>query len=112
MKTSFNYKSKRINLDVKSCNVVERAIGLMFKKREKARALLFDFKKPVSISIHSFFVFFPFIAVWLDNKNKVVDIKRIKPFILAVKPKKSFTKIVEIPINKTYEGDINLLDDI
>ena len=34
---------------------------------------------------------------------KVVDLKIIRPFTLIVYPKKSFYKLVEIPLNKKYE---------
>ena len=75
----------------------------MFSSRKNARALLFNFKKPVKLAIHSFFVFYPFLAIWLDNKNKAVKISVVKPFTLFVKPKKSFLKLIEIPINEKYK---------
>ena len=58
--------------------------------------------KPVRIAIHSFFVFFPFLAIWIDDKNNVVDVKIVNPFKFSVSPKKSFCKLLEIPINKKY----------
>ncbi|MEK6826879.1 MAG: hypothetical protein AABX99_00140 [Nanoarchaeota archaeon] len=72
----------------------------MFSRREKAGILLFDFKEKQKIVIHSFFVFYPFVAIWLDEKNKVIDLKIVKPFTFCVSPKKSCFKLVEIPINK------------
>ena len=75
-------------------------IGLMFKRRERARALLFKFKKPVKMAIHSFFVFFPFFAIWLNEKDEIVGIKKVKPFKFRVLPSRKFVKLVEIPINK------------
>lgn len=103
MKFNFNYKSKNILVEVKVCNGFERFFGLMFTQRKKAKALLFDFQKPIRLSIHSWFVFFPFIAIWLDDKNKIIKIKKIKPFSIPASPRKPFYKIVEIPINKEYE---------
>ena len=79
-----------------------KAIGLMFSRREKAEILLFEFKNPVKMRIHSFFVFYKFIALWLDNKNKVIDWKIVKPFLPSVSSKKPFYKLVEIPFNKKY----------
>ena len=109
MKLFLNYKSKKFGLDVEVCNLFRRFWGLMFCRREKAKSLMFVFNKPKNISIHSFFVFFPFVAIWLDDKDKIVDLRMVKPFRFGVYPKKSSTKIVEIPVNKKYRGVIKLL---
>ncbi len=103
-----NYKGKKINIKVKDCNTFEKAKGLMFTRRKMAEALLFDFKNLTREPIHSFFVFFPFIAVWLDGE-KIVDLRIIKSFIPIIKPKKPFTSLVEIPINDKYKGPIKFL---
>jgi uncharacterized membrane protein (UPF0127 family) len=94
------YKNKKIKVTAKDCNFFRKGIGLMFSRKEKAEILLFDFKLKQNISIHSFFVFYDFLAVWLDKKNKVVDIKRVKPFRFCVSPKQACFKLVEIPINR------------
>ncbi|MBR9702194.1 hypothetical protein GOV13_04705, partial [Candidatus Pacearchaeota archaeon] len=104
------YKGKKFSVDTKSCNWFEKVVGLIFSRRESARALLlFDSKKPINYGIHSMFVFFPFVAVWLDDKNHVVDMKVVKPFRLSVHSKKPFYKLVEIPINKKYEDVVKKL---
>ena len=103
-KIGLNYKGKKIEIDVKVCNWFEKLSGLMFCRRKKAKALLFDFEKPTKIRIHSLFVFFPFIAIWLDNENEVVDLKVVKPFKLSVSSAKPFVKLVEIPINDNYSA--------
>jgi uncharacterized membrane protein (UPF0127 family) len=105
----FIYNKKKFQIKAKLCNSFEKFFGLMFKNREKSVALLFEFKKPVNLKIHSLFVFFPFVAVWFDNKNKIVDLKMIKPFTPTISPKKSFSKLLEIPINKRYSEKIKLL---
>ena len=107
MKIGLN--KKKFEIDLKVCNWFERFSGLMFIQRKKAKALLFDFKEPIRIAIHSYFVFFPFIALWLDDKDRVVDLKIIRPFTLIVYPKKSFYKLVEIPLNKKYEKIIKII---
>jgi len=99
-----NHNQKKIKITAKTCNFFEKFKGLMFTRKEKAKALLFDFKKPVRISIHSFFVFFPFLVIWLDNKNEIIEIKLVKPFNCLMNPKKPFIKIVEIPANKKYKN--------
>ena len=107
MEQVFYYKNKKIRLDVKKCGRLQKISGLTFTKKQKARALFFEFKKPVAI--HSCFVFFPFIIIWLDKNNKVMEIRKIKPFTFHIKPKKSFTKIIEIPINKKYKNILRRL---
>lgn len=107
MEQIFYYKKKRIKITIKKCNFFQKISGLMLTRKQKAKALFFEFKKP--IAIHSFFVFFPFIAIWLDKNDKIIEIKKIKPFTFHVKPKKNFTKIIEIPINKKYKDVLKLI---
>ncbi|MEM3116760.1 MAG: DUF192 domain-containing protein [Candidatus Pacearchaeota archaeon] len=102
MKISFLYKNRIFKIDVKPCNKIQRFFGLMFRRREKAKALLFDFGKPVNIRIHSFFVFFTFVAIWLDEKNNVLKIEKIRPYSFPIGTKKPFNKLIEIPVNKKY----------
>jgi len=106
---SFKIKNKKIEIYAKQCNPLEKIFGLMFKSRKNAKALLFEFNKPVRLRIHSFFVFFPFVAVWLDNKDKIIKIKKIKPFVFSEYPGKSFSKLLEIPLNGTYLKKVKLL---
>lgn len=108
-KIGFKYKNKRVKINLKVCEGFEKIIGLMFTRKEKARALLFEFPHLTKIPIHSFFVFFPFIAIWLDDKNKIVEIKIIKPFKFAVLPKKQFNQLIEVPINGNYSKIVKLL---
>lgn len=95
-----HYKKKKIKVIAENCNALQKFIGLMFSRREKAKTLFFSFKNKQRISIHSFFVFYKFVAIWLDKKNKVVDLKIIKPFTPYIFPRKKAYKLVEIPINK------------
>lgn len=100
MEQLFQYKDKRLKLEVKKCGFLREASGLMFQRKQKAKALLFDLKKPMAI--HSFFVFFPFVAIWLKD-NKVVEVQKVKPFTFHIKPKKQFDELIEIPINNRYK---------
>jgi uncharacterized membrane protein (UPF0127 family) len=99
----------KIKVIAKDCNLLEKFIGLMFSKKEKAKTLLFSFKTEQKITIHSFFVFYPFIAVWLGKKNNVVDIKIVKPFEPCIFPRKPAFRLVEIPINKKNKKIAKLL---
>ncbi|MEK6812205.1 MAG: hypothetical protein AABX76_01470 [Nanoarchaeota archaeon] len=106
---SFNYRGRKISFTAKRVSFFGRAFGLMFSSREKAKSLIFEFKEPTKTPIHSFFVFFPFIAVWLDEKNKVVDVKRVKPFNFSVSPSGYFSKLIEIPVNKKCSNIVKII---
>ena len=112
MKLKLNFKNKNIFLEVKEMNWFGKIKGLMFCRREKAGALLFDFKKPVRIGIHSFFVFFTFYAIWLDDKNKIIEIKKVSPWSVLILPSRKYVKLIEIPINEKYTEVINSLSRV
>ena len=99
----FQLHGKKIKIEAEVVPFWKEGIGLCFSRRERARALLFDFKKLTEMSIHSYFVFFEFLAIWLDEKNKVVDFKFVKPFEFNVLPSGKFTKLLEIPLNEKYK---------
>ena len=96
---NINNSGRKIIVDVKKTSFLGRGLGLTFRTRE-ARNLLFDFRRDTMTSITSFFVFFPFLAVWLDSNNKVIDAEVIKPFRFMIKPSKKFRRLVEIPLTK------------
>ena len=110
MEILIKHKSKSIKIsDIKKLSEFGKGIGLMFHRREKCPAMLFEFDKPTRMGIHSLFVFFPFGAVWLDDKNKIVDMKIVKPFRLFVSSKNPFYKLLEIPLNRKYKREIKSL---
>jgi len=111
MKINLKYKNKKIEIEVQKCNLFGMVRGLMFRRGENAPALLlFDFKKLRRLKIHSFFC--PeFLAVWLDGKNNVFEIKKVYPWKIAVFPKKSFVKLIEIPCSSKYRDIIKFLVD-
>jgi len=112
MNTIIKDKSKKIEIqNVKTLSEFGKGIGLMFRKREKCPAMLFEFSKPTRMRIHSLFVFFKFAAVWLDDKNKIIDKKIVKSFRLYVSSKKPFYKLIEIPLNKEYKKKVKILFD-
>jgi uncharacterized membrane protein (UPF0127 family) len=92
-----NHKNKTLNIKIKPLKTpIQKTLGLMFKKNSPP--LLFIFKKPTRQPIHSFFCK-PFIAIWLNKKNQIIEIKKVKPNQLSIKPKQKFTKLLEIPEN-------------
>jgi len=100
MKAILKYKNHKIEIkNIKECQGINKFIGLMFKPKN-TEALLFEFSKPISIKIHSLFCK-PFLAIWLDENNKIIEVKIIDK-IGTYKPKKQFSKILEVPLNKNY----------
>ena len=106
-----NFKGKKIKVEVEDCNSFRKFSGLMFSRREKAGILLFKFKNKQKIMIHSFFVFYPFVAIWLNENGEIVDLKKVYPFNPCISPKESSFMLVEIPINTKNKKILSLLDD-
>ena len=107
-KVSFVFKKRKISFNVKECVGIQRVLGLMFKSKN-AGALIFKFRKPTKGKIHSLFVFFPFVAVWLNKNGQVVDLRKVKPFTFVVSSKKKYSSLIEIPINSKYKEKIKFL---
>ncbi len=106
IRIGLKFKGKKIEVEAKRLSKLEMVFGLMFKRREKARALFFNWK---NIRIHSCFVFFPFVALWLDTENNVVDMKLVKPFKLGLSSRKSCRRLLEIPLNESYREIVSIL---
>lgn len=102
----FNSDKKNLKVNVRKCGYFNP--GLMFRTKNTSPCL-FEFKKPVKFKITSLFVFFDFIAVWMDKNNKIIEIKKIKPFTWSRTAKKSFFKILEIPVSLKYKRALKLL---
>ena len=93
------YKSRSIEVIAEKASALGKIRGLMFKS-SKTNNLLFEFKNENNCAIHSFFVRFSFLAIWLDSKNIVVDFAVVRPFRFHVQPKKKSRKLIEIPFNE------------
>jgi len=104
---TLNFGGKK-KIEVKAKRVGMFSYGLMFRTRQ-TRNLVFKFKHEVDFKITGLFVFFPFIAVWLDADGKVLEARKINPFVLSALPKNPFSTLVEIPINKRNR---KILDEI
>jgi uncharacterized membrane protein (UPF0127 family) len=110
MNIIIRYNSKNIKIkNVKKLSEFGKGIGLMFRRREKSPTMLFEFKEPNKMLIHSLFVFFKFGAIWLDDKNKIIDKKIVRPFKFSISSKKHFYKLVEIPLNNNYKKEIRII---
>lgn len=110
-KIQLTYHGENIILNLKKCNFFSKISGLTFTRKEKAKALLFEFKTPTLTAIHSLFVFFDFVGIWLDENGKVIEVKIVKPWAFSISPSRKFTKLIEIPINKEYSKVVKLLVD-
>ena len=98
MKAKLHYREKFIDIDdIKVARGLNRFIGLMFKG-ENYSPLLFEFKKDVGYSIHSLFCR-DFLAIWLDENNKIIEFKLVNRISFSISPKKKFRKLLEIPVN-------------
>jgi len=104
------YKKKKIRIFARKVKGFDFFRGLMFCRRENADVLLFDFKNKTDLKIHSCFVFFPFLAVWLDDENKIIQKQIVVPWKVSVSPKRNFKKLIEIPFNKKYYKILKFLD--
>ena len=109
-KLRLKYSGKSLNLKIKRTNLFSKFFGLMFRSSETEN-LLFDFAKDCKIRIHSFFVFFPFLIIWLNEENEVVGHKIVKPFRFSVSSTKKFRKFVEVPINRKNRRILDFFDD-
>ncbi|MEK6918604.1 MAG: hypothetical protein AABW73_01055 [Nanoarchaeota archaeon] len=90
------------------CKGFEKVRGLMFSRSDYSHALLFEFSNDTDAPIHSFFC--PqFLAIWLDENNKIVDYKVVSPNRFSVAPQKPFRKLIEIPINKKYSSIVDFI---
>lgn len=84
--------------------------GLMFERKENfnyALIMVLEKETRAGASIHMLFVFFPIVALFLDEKKRVVDKTLLKPFSLNYTPKKPAKYIVELPADKYSAAKIN-----
>lgn len=99
--------NKHFTISCLKLSYLGKMLGLMFSKIEKSDILLFEFDSNVNKSIHSFYVFFDFLAVWLDQNNNIIETKIIKPWTVKVYCKKEYRKLIEIPIKKENQELVN-----
>ena len=100
----------RINVKARKVSSFGKVRGLIFRSKNTDN-LLFEFKKDGKRGIHSLFLFFPFLAVWLDSKDRVLEFRVVDPFCFHVCPDVLSRKILEIPLNKENEKVLRLFVD-
>ncbi|MEM4259256.1 MAG: hypothetical protein QXS38_00635 [Candidatus Pacearchaeota archaeon] len=109
MKIKVSLKDKKFSIKVKELTNFGCFFGLMFKSRNSENLL---FNLPGKWGIHSFFVFFPFLAIWLDEKNKIIEWKVVNPFSFYIKPQRKFSKLIEIPLNEANKRRLSYFPSI
>ena len=91
--------------DIEHCRGIKRLLGLMFKTGD-ANALLFEFPEKTKRAIHSLLC--PdFLAVWMLD-DKIIDYKLVRKNRFHIKPRKEFTKLLEIPVGGKYLNRISI----
>lgn len=71
--------------------------GLMFKKPQ---IMVFDFKKQRRISLHMVFVFYPIDVYFVDDRKKIIEIKKqFMPFNFYTSRKKA-RYVIETPVRE------------
>jgi uncharacterized membrane protein (UPF0127 family) len=89
-------------------NLLSQIKGLMFSKKKN---ILFVFSNEGEHPIHSYFVGFPFHAIYLDDGMKVVDAHYVKPNTSLVKSRKPARYLLELcEENAPRVGDVLCLD--
>lgn len=64
-------------------NILQKGTGLMFRDKKSVddTAWVFSFKKPGRIGVTMMFVFFPIDIIFLDEKNRIIELKEnLRPF--------------------------------
>ena len=91
------YNGKKINVPAKKVSLF--STGLILRTKNTGN-IVFENLHGRDFALTSWFVFFPFLALWLDKRKKVVDFRIVNPFEAKIISKKSFSSILEIPLNK------------
>ncbi len=101
-------RRRQLQIDIKRVGFFTQFIGLMFSRR-KTPIRLFSYSSDRKVPIHSWFVFYDFLIVWLDSKNKIVSWKVVKPFTSLVLPTRVCRAFLEIPLDGKYRKEIDFV---
>src|SRR3989344_764867 len=82
---------------------LQKNIGFMFQSKVE-KGLIFPFKKPRRMGIHMMFVFTPIDILFLDDREKIVEMmEKLQPFgfYLSKNKAKTFIELAPNTIKKT-----------
>ena len=90
--------NKVITKETKICaSVASKALGLMFSRRIKDKALVFVNAQEEFVPLHMLFVFQTIDILFLDSNKRIVELKRdFKPFTMYI-PTKKAKFVIELP---------------
>jgi uncharacterized membrane protein (UPF0127 family) len=95
------------NIEVECCRGFWKNFrGLMFSRRKNI-LLVLPREGRNRAAIHSFFVFFPFQAIFINSRNEVVDATRMKPF-RVFRPRKPAKFVLELSKGNIAASDISI----
>ncbi len=101
-------RRKHLQIEVKRVGFFTQFIGLMFSRR-KTPIRFFSYSSDRKVPIHSWFVFYDFLIVWMDSENKIVSWKVVKPFTSLVLPTIDCRAFIEIPIDGKYRKELEFV---
>ena len=108
MKIEVKKGKRKIEIEARKLSRLGWISGLMFRTRDTDN-MLFDFGE-IRFSIHSYFVFFTFLAIWLDKDDNVVDFHIVRPFTSIIRPRKKCSKLIEVPFNRNNNDIFRFFD--
>ena len=92
-------------------SAVKRVVGLMFSKPTEA-AMILKFPKDTSISLHTYFVFFPIDILLVDGRLRVVElVPAMQPFT-TYSSKSRASYVVELPAGTIKKTRTKVGDEI
>ncbi len=84
---------------------ISQACGLMFRSKQN---LVMPFETPQRVSLHSFFVFYPFDVLLLNERKKIIEIKRrFRPFLIWKSSRKA-KYLLELAFPSDYKEEDQL----
>ena len=104
-----SFRGKNLDIPVLEVTGFGRVRGLMLRSLRSAGPLAFVFRRPVRMAIHSLFVRFWFVAIWLDERGEVMEWRVVRPWRLSVRPRRKYWTLVEVPLSKKYAFVVDFL---
>lgn len=89
---------------------LRRAFGLMLKSPKNKLGLLIEYSPLISSrTIHSYFMRFPIVLIFIDEGKRVTEIRNLDPWGVC-SPKKPCRWVLEVPKDMLLSGIVELGD--
>jgi len=79
--------------------ILQKTIGLMFRKKVFPLFFDFGFESKVGCALHTFFMRRKIDIIFVNSKKVVVDIKTARPWRPCIMPKEKARYVIELPEN-------------